>query len=123
VANEPMNKFQKTPDSSLYKFNGMSADANTILNVFDYKENINQVNAKWGMTVLQDGRAQLMPDNMSTAKNKVPDVTGLGLKDAVYLLENKGLKVLASGRGKVIYQSLTQNSDFNKGQSIKIELN
>jgi len=34
-----------------------------------------------------------------------------------------GLKVVALGKGKVIYQSLAQNSDFNKGQSIKIELN
>jgi cell division protein FtsI (penicillin-binding protein 3) len=123
VANEPMNQFQKSPDSSLYKFYGMSSDASKILNVFNYKENINQAKGAWGTTVLQDGRAQLMVGNISTEKNKVPDVTGLGLKDAVYLLENKGLKVLASGRGKVIYQSLAQNSDFNKGQSIKIELN
>jgi hypothetical protein len=28
-----------------------------------------------------------------------------------------------SGKGKVVYQSLAQNSDFNKGQSIKIQLN
>jgi cell division protein FtsI (penicillin-binding protein 3) len=47
----------------------------------------------------------------------------MGLKDAVYLLENKGLKVIASGKGRVVSQSLVQNSDFNKGQSIKIEFN
>jgi cell division protein FtsI (penicillin-binding protein 3) len=47
----------------------------------------------------------------------------MGLKDAVYLLENMGLKVAASGKGKVIYQSLAQNSDFNKGQLIKLQLN
>jgi cell division protein FtsI (penicillin-binding protein 3) len=47
----------------------------------------------------------------------------MGLKDAVYLLENMGLKVSASGRGKVIYQSLAQNTTFNKGELIKIQLN
>ncbi|MEP6594972.1 MAG: PASTA domain-containing protein, partial [Ginsengibacter sp.] len=48
---------------------------------------------------------------------------GLGLKDAVYLLENLGLKVIAAGRGRVIYQSLSRDADINKGQPIKIELN
>jgi len=38
-------------------------------------------------------------------------------------LENMGLKVSASGRGKVIYQSLLENSPFNKGETIKIQLN
>ena len=66
---------------------------------------------------------KLMADNIAAAATKVPDVTGMGLKDAVYLLENMGLKVSATGRGKVVYQSLAQNTDFNKGQSIKIQLN
>jgi beta-lactam-binding protein with PASTA domain len=34
-----------------------------------------------------------------------------------------GLKVSASGRGKVVSQSLAQNTNFNKGQQIKIQLN
>lgn len=123
VANEPFGQFQKTPDSSLYKFYGMKKDVNQILGVFNYKETDNEKSAKWSTTFLQNGNAQVMADNILTAKDKVPDVTGMGLKDAVYLLENRGLKVLASGRGKVIFQSLAQNSDFNKGQSIKIELN
>jgi len=33
---------------------------------------------------------------------------GPGLKDAVHLLENMGLKAEAKGKGKVIYQSLRQ---------------
>lgn len=123
VANEPFGQFQKTPDSSLYKFYGMKKDVNQILGVFNYKETDNEKSAKWSTTFLQNGNAQVMADNILPAKDKVPDVTGMGLKDAVYLLENRGLKVLASGRGKVIFQSLAQNSDFNKGQSIKIELN
>jgi len=123
IANEPVDKLQKNPDSSLYKFYGMKSDLNNILNVFKYKETDNVASGKWRTTILQDGKAQLYADNLSSAKNKIPDVTGLGLKDAVYLLENMGLKVLVSGKGKVVYQSLAQNSDFNKGQSIKIQLN
>ncbi len=123
VANEPFDQFQKIPDSSLYKFYGMKKDVNQILGVFNYKENDHENSGKWSTTFLQNGNAQVLPDNNLPEKNKVPDVTGMGLKDAIYLLENRGLKVLASGKGKVIYQSLTQNIDFNKGQLIKIELN
>ena len=60
---------------------------------------------------------------LSTTSNKIPDLSGMGLKDAVYLLENMGLRVSASGRGKVVAQSLPQNADFKKGESIKIQLN
>jgi cell division protein FtsI (penicillin-binding protein 3) len=123
ISNEPMYKFQPQPDSSLYKFYGMKTDLNKILAAFDYKEVGDSKAGTWKTTILQDGRAQLIPDNIIAQKNKVPDVTGLGLKDAVYLLENMGLKVSAAGRGKVVYQSLAQNADFSKGQSIKIELN
>ncbi len=124
VATEPVNKFVAGADSSLYRFYGMKPDLNKILSVFNYTEVGKDAAAgSWRTTILQDGRAQLVPDDIGAAKNKVPDVTGLGLKDAVYVLENLGLKVSAAGSGKVIYQSLAQNSGFSKGQSIKIELN
>ena len=38
-------------------------------------------------------------------RNVAPDVTGMGAKDAVYLLESYGLKVKLQGRGKVVRQS------------------
>lgn len=123
VADEPLSKFEKDRDSSFYKFYGMKSDVNNILNAFNYKETDKAVKGKWITSILENGKAQLLADNISSQKNRVPDVAGLGLKDAVYLLENMGLKVVAVGKGKVIYQSLEQNSDFNKGQSIKIELN
>jgi cell division protein FtsI (penicillin-binding protein 3) len=123
IANEPFNKFQSVPDSGLYKFYGTKTDVNRILAAFSYKEYKPESEGKWLTTFLQDGNAQIMNNNFSTPTHKIPDVTGMGLKDAVYLLENKGLKVIASGKGRVVSQSLVQNSDFNKGQSIKIELN
>jgi cell division protein FtsI (penicillin-binding protein 3) len=64
------------------------------------------------------------PLNSSSSSGSVtPNVVGMGLKDAVYLLENKGLKVTASGRGKVMNQSLVAGTNFNKGQTISLALN
>jgi cell division protein FtsI (penicillin-binding protein 3) len=47
----------------------------------------------------------------------------MGLKDAVYLLENMGLKVTATGRGRVMNQSLAVGTNFNKNQNIALILN
>jgi len=64
------------------------------------------------------------PLNSSASSGSVtPNVVGMGLKDAVYLLETKGLRVAASGRGKVMNQSLAAGTGFNKGQTIAILLN
>lgn len=52
----------------------------------------------------------------------VPDVKGLSLKDAVYLLENEGLKVSVQGRGTVQGQSLTPGIKISKGQLIILKL-
>lgn len=56
-------------------------------------------------------------------EKKVPNVSGMTAKDAVYLLESKGLIVRLSGKGKVVTQSLAPGADLVKGQVIKIKLN
>ncbi|GAB3645558.1 penicillin-binding protein [Echinicola sediminis] len=52
----------------------------------------------------------------------VPDVSGMTLKDALYVLENKGLRVSYSGNGRVRRQSIRAGSNVPKGGSISIEL-
>ncbi|MBQ2209963.1 MAG: transpeptidase family protein [Prevotella sp.] len=44
-----------------------------------------------------------------------PNVTGMGAKDAVYLLETRGLKVKLHGRGKVKSQSYPAGREIVKG--------
>ena len=55
--------------------------------------------------------------------NLMPDVRGMGAKDAIYLLENKGLKVNIKGQGAVSYQSIPRGTRIHKGQGVNIELN
>ncbi len=54
--------------------------------------------------------------------NKVPNVKGMGLRDAIYLLENQGLQVKPVGRGAVTRQSIQPGTKLEKGQQIIIEL-
>jgi cell division protein FtsI (penicillin-binding protein 3) len=123
VADKSFDPSSISNDNDMYKFYGMKKDVNKIFEMFKFQKTDSATSGSWRTTVLQDGKAKLLADNISTSAHKIPDVTGMGLKDAVYLLENMGLKVAASGKGKVIYQSLAQNSDFNKGQLIKLQLN
>ncbi|MHB1177546.1 MAG: penicillin-binding protein, partial [Daejeonella sp.] len=53
----------------------------------------------------------------------VPDVNGMGLKDALYVLGNSGLRPLVRGSGKVSKQSLAAGTRVGKGYPIVLELN
>ena len=53
----------------------------------------------------------------------MPQLKGMGLKDAVYLCENVGLKLNVKGKGRVEDQSITAGTPIAKGQIINISLN
>ena len=52
----------------------------------------------------------------------VPDVRGMGAKDAISILENAGLRVLFNGRGTVIRQSIIPGTPIGNGKLIEVEL-
>ena len=47
----------------------------------------------------------------------------MGLKDALYLLENMKLKVQVNGSGRIVNQSPASGAAFSKGQTVTLELN
>ena len=47
--------------------------------------------------------------------DRIPNVRGMTLRDAIYILENMGLKVSVSGKGRVKYQSLHPGQKVRKG--------
>ncbi len=58
----------------------------------------------------------------SVEEKKVPNVIGMGLRDALFLLENKGLRVqFSGGYGKVVTQSITPGTRVN-GQVVYLRL-
>ncbi len=58
----------------------------------------------------------------NTSNKTVPSVVNMGLKDALFLLENIDLQVSFSGKGRVLRQSIEAGSPVAKGQSIYLEL-
>jgi cell division protein FtsI (penicillin-binding protein 3) len=60
--------------------------------------------------------------NRIVKRNSVPLVVGMGLKDAIYLLESIGLKVIVKGKGTVTEQSIQAGTPVKKNQTIYITL-
>ena len=76
--------------------------------------------ARW-TRVRQSGAALVAkPENFDM--ELMPDVTGLGLRDAIFLLENMGLSVKPSGKGKVKKQSIPAGTRVNRNSLVTIEL-
>jgi cell division protein FtsI (penicillin-binding protein 3) len=52
----------------------------------------------------------------------IPNVIGMSLKDALHILENKGLKVKFEGKGKVLEQYPPMGTKFKKGDIIYLKM-
>jgi len=74
---------------------------------------------KWVNLMPKDGQAKI--DKNIILKNKVADVTGMGLRDATYILESLGMKVISHGVGKVHHQSISPGTEI-KVKEIEIFL-
>ena len=57
-----------------------------------------------------------------SSKHTVPDVTGMGAKDAVYLLESRRVKARIKGRGKVKSQSIHAGTAVKQGMVCELIL-
>ena len=75
----------------------------------------------WGSTHAAPQAVVL--ESRGIMQNFVPSVIGMGAKDAVYLLESKGFKVILGGVGKVKSQSIANGTIIRKGQTITLTMN
>ncbi|RQO30463.1 peptidoglycan glycosyltransferase [Taibaiella sp. KBW10] len=89
-----------------------------ILGYGPYQENSNAMLA----SLQNDAQNRLKIAAKEVKSDIVPDVIGMGVKEALYLLENAGLKVHISGAGSVNSQSIPAGNAFKKGQTISIQL-
>lgn len=64
----------------------------------------------------------LILGNNEIPAGRVPDVKGMGASNAIFLMENAGLKVKIKGIGKVKQQSLTPGSNYRPGQTVYLTL-
>ncbi len=58
----------------------------------------------------------------SSTQKVIPDVQGMTLRDALYVLENRGVKVSYQGMGRIVRQSLLPGSKIEGGSRIYLKL-
>ncbi|UKK53890.1 penicillin-binding protein [Prevotella sp. E2-28] len=60
--------------------------------------------------------------SLDIVEGKMPDVIGMGARDAVYQLERQGVKVKLEGKGHVVRQSISTGTPIQPGMSCLLEL-
>lgn len=79
-------------------------------------------NPIWGHALESSGKTIALHRVPEVDKNTMPDVHGMGAKDAVYLIESRGVKVKLNGRGKVMEQSIGAGQHIKKGMVCSLRL-
>ena len=111
----------KNTDSSWYSYAGYTKDIQEVTEQLEV--GVAKATEKGSYSRLyKQGRDTVLSSQVISMK-KMPVLSDMGLKDAVYLCENLGLKVTVKGRGKVVTQSIEAGKNITKGQVVNIQLN
>ena len=119
-AERPGKPVELIPDSSWYMYAGSTADMKKIMAGLNMKYSDSSGKSEYN-TVAEMNYQPVMKSKDIT--HNMPDVKGMGLKDVLFLLENRNVKVFAKGKGKVYAQSVSVGSPLSKGQTVVVELN
>ena len=97
---------------------GKTEEIQNVLDYFDVPF-VNRHTENWA--VIQAEMDTLNMYSRTIPEETVPNVVGMGLRDALFVLENRGLRVVVNGYGKVKQQSIIPGTRI-KGQTIKLTL-
>lgn len=100
--------------------NGNYKNSRTVLAGLKQKTNFSNGKSEW-ITVDLDSTGY-KANELAVEQNVVPAVLGMGARDAVYLLEQAGLRVNLYGAGKVTAQSFRPGSKIVRGTTISLTL-
>ncbi len=111
---------EHTPTSAQLK-SGLMAPTRVVANELNVTlESTGESNAKWGTFSTRKAESRYSP--MEINPEKVPNVVGMGAKDALYALESLGLKVQLEGFGLVYQQSIAAGRAVNIDETIVLKL-
>ncbi len=102
-----------------YVLKGNAKEADIILEKLSIRK---AVNGSGDWMVADSRKNSVSVRKYNVKEHIIPDVTGMSLKDALFILENKGLSVKIHGRGKIIRQSIASGTTVSKGSEIILEL-
>ncbi|WP_226999047.1 penicillin-binding protein [Flavisolibacter tropicus] len=121
VKQKRTNAISLVVDSTAHMYAGYKKDIQEVLQTIGVKNNDGSASATWAKLTTVNN--QVLVRANTVAKKVIPDVQGMNVKDAVYLLENMDVKVSVSGRGKVVMQSLAAGTPIRRNERITLLLN
>lgn len=110
---------QLVKDTSANRFPGYTPDIRTAFGGMQMQFT-DSSHGEWAWVYTGKQQPILSKGNVSTAA--MPDVRGMGLKDALYLLESKGMKVSVRGNGRVVKQNINAGTSVALNAPVVIEL-
>lgn len=81
----------------------------------NWKENTNYTSPIWGKALINSNCIDLT-SHKPQDKRIMPDVIGMGARDAVYLIESRGVRCKLQGRGHIVKQSIPAGNYIKKGE-------
>ena len=116
---EPSTDFTSLTKIPVSK-SGMQNDLNNVFEELNVKVESSNAENKWVVT--QTGTDKVEMGRRTIVENLVPNVKGMSAQDAVFILENAGLKVKLRGSGMIKSQSIIPGANIHRGQEIILEL-
>lgn len=112
-------KGEETRNTLPYIKAGKSEEIHQILDELGFPSETTQIQ-EWVQTSAGDDK--IIWNANEVDQETIPDVSGLSLRDALFILENKGLKVDYSGKGRVQKQSILPGTKINQNATINLVL-
>lgn len=104
------------PNNSIINYD----DILNISSLLNLKENSNKITTEYVKVKVKNNEIDFQELHFS--KNVVPNLIGMNLKDAIYILNNIGAKFCFIGYGKVIKQKPLPNTPLKNNEIIFLEL-
>jgi cell division protein FtsI (penicillin-binding protein 3) len=108
-------------DSSAYYYAGESDEIKKVFHTLQMNYADSSRDKRWSGVYRENNQPVIKAKNEE--QKQIPDVKGMGLKDALFLLESKDIKVTTRGTGKVKQQSIPAGSIVSKNQKLILDLN
>ena len=100
---------------------GNMVEAQNVLTMLGLTPKIeNDGKSFWGNATVNNNTLVIQGNDYN--HSQVPDLTGMGARDAVYALELRGMKAVIRGCGKVTEQSVKPGTEVKKGTTVSIKL-
>lgn len=111
-----------TPDSLRYNYAGYAPGMKEVLQSVGVRAVRDSATVgDWARLDASFNGAVAKP--IAVEKKRIPDLRNMTLRDALYVLENMNVKVVAKGRGKVLLQDIAPGTEVTRNQTVTLLLN